>query len=64
MNYIHGKMYIILLCALCCVNDIHGRVYMEKRNTRVRTRNLGGLRKRTNEVIRDVEVYWWLAQHY
>ena len=57
MNYIHGKMYIRLLRALCCVNDIHGRVHVEKRNTRVRTRNLGGSKKRTNEVIRDVEVY-------
>ena len=30
---------------------------MEKRNTRVRTRKLEGLGKRTNEIVRVVEVY-------
>ena len=30
---------------LCVVNNIHGNVYMEKRNTRVRTHNLGGSEK-------------------
>ena len=39
------------------MNNIHGKVYVEKRNTRFRTYNLKGSKKRTNEVVRDVEIY-------
>ena len=39
------------------MNNIHGKVYMEKRNTRVKTHNLRGSRKRMNWIVRDIEVY-------
>ena len=42
---------------MCCVNNIHGKVNMEKRNIRVRTHNLGSPGKRMNGIVQDVEVY-------
>ena len=46
-----------VLCVVCYVNNIHGKVYMEKMNTRVITHNLGGSGKRMAEIVRDIEVY-------
>ena len=43
---------------MCCVNDIHGKVYMEKKNnTRVRKHNLRGLGKEQKgwfEMLRSI----------
>ena len=45
------------MCAMCCVDNIHCKVHIENRNTKVRKLNLRGSRKRTNGVVWDVEVY-------
>ena len=46
-----GAQYATRLCVVCCVNNIHGKVYMEKKNTRDRTHNLRGSGKRTNGIV-------------
>ena len=57
-DFIHCAFHVLCFNVLHdCMNYIHGKVYMQKWNTRVITHNFGGLGKKMNRIVRDIEVY-------